>query len=230
LNHGLGVTDRAGTDFTIRRKDGATIAVNLAGAQTVGDVLALINTHPANVAPPVTARLAQFGNGIELVTSDPAVVATFAVLADTGAAQELGLVPEGASISAPAVVSGGTEVITGRDVNPQETEGALGALVRLRDALRNGSVTDVQRAVEMLDRGSEQINVARAELGARQQALEVLQNRLQDEEVELRGALSQEIDVDLAQVISDLTARQTALQASLQLIGQLSQLTLLDYL
>jgi hypothetical protein len=37
-------------------------------------------------------------------------------------------------------------------------------------------------------------------------------------------------DVDLATTISELTARQAALQASLQLIGRTTQLTLLDYI
>ena len=43
-------------------------------------------------------------------------------------------------------------------------------------------------------------------------------------------AVSTEIETDLAQVISELTSKQAAVEASLRLIGQISQLTLLDFL
>ena len=75
-----------------------------------------------------------------------------------------------------------------------------------------------------------QVNFVRSELGAQSQALDSLSARLDTEEVELTSTLSQEIDTDLVKAISDLTARQASLQASLQLMGRLFQLTLLNYL
>ncbi len=54
---------------------------------------------------------------------------------------------------------------------------------------------------------------SRAEIGARQQGLETLQTRLEDEEIELKESLSNEINTDLAEAISNLTSRQAALQA-----------------
>jgi flagellin-like hook-associated protein FlgL len=38
------------------------------------------------------------------------------------------------------------------------------------------------------------------------------------------------LDADLASVISELTHRQAALQASIQLMGQTARMTLFDYL
>ncbi len=58
----------------------------------------------------------------------------------------------------------------------------------------------------------------------------MLQTRQDSERINLEGALSLEIDVDFVEVVSELTARQTAYQASLQLAGRTFQLTLLDYL
>ncbi|HZN32834.1 MAG TPA: hypothetical protein VFB80_03415, partial [Pirellulaceae bacterium] len=68
LNHGLGVSEKAGIDFSIVRKDGVQLDIDIAGAATLGDVIDLINNHPANLVPgtQVVARLAPGGNGVEL--------------------------------------------------------------------------------------------------------------------------------------------------------------------
>ena len=47
---------------------------------------------------------------------------------------------------------------------------------------------------------------------------------------DLREVLSSKYDADLAEVISNLTARQIALQASMKATAQTFQMTLLDYL
>jgi flagellin-like hook-associated protein FlgL len=58
----------------------------------------------------------------------------------------------------------------------------------------------------------------------------LLSVRLEDEKISLESTLSLEIDADFVDVVSQLTARQAAFEASLQLIGRTFQLTLLDYL
>ena len=52
----------------------------------------------------------------------------------------------------------------------------------------------------------------------------------EDKVIQLKSQLSDEIDADLATVISDLSARQTALEASMRIIGQTAQLTVLNFL
>jgi len=234
LNHGVGVPSAAGQDFIIRRKDGQQLAIDVSGAATIGDVIDLINNHPDNQVPisAVTAQLASVGNGIELITSDTATTAQFAVLRDPAsfAANALGLVPEGQDQSGPPTVGGGTETITGRDVNPQEVAGVFTALIRLRDALRGNNSQDIERSISLLDDSALQLNFSRAELGARQQGLEVLDQRLTDEKISLKQALSNEIDTDLAAAISNFTARQAAFQASLQTSSRILQTSLLDFL
>jgi flagellar hook-associated protein 3 FlgL len=229
LNHGFGVHTRDGDEFQIRLKNGTLLSFDISAADSVDDVINQINTAGGGL---VTARLANAGNGIELVTNDPSTNATFAVLKVGGsqAAEDLGLIPPGEDISAPATVAGATEVITGRDVHPAEAKGVFNALIRLRDALRGDDVLQIGRAIELLDDGVQGMNFARAELGARQQGLDVLQTRLDSEQINLEDSLSKEIDVDFVEVVSEMTARQAAFQASLQLAGKTFQLTLLDYL
>jgi flagellar hook-associated protein 3 FlgL len=84
--------------------------------------------------------------------------------------------------------------------------------------------------VALVEEDLKNVNFVRAEIGARQQGVEVLQTRLADESVNLESALADEIEVDFATAISNLVARQASLQASLQMTAQLSRLTLLDFL
>ena len=131
----------------------------------------------------------------------------------------------------PTALSGGEPAtLTGTDPNPLETEGLFTALLRLQTGLDANDQWTIQRAVEMLDEQVVNFNFSRAELGARQQGLDGLQTRLSEENIELRSALSMEFDVDIVEVISNLTSRQLALEAGLKATSQLFQLTLMNYL
>ncbi len=180
----------------------------------------------------MTAQLAASGNGVVLTTADTATVSPFAVIEQNGstAAQDLGLVAAGKSQSDPATASGGIETIAGADVNPQETESAFNALVRLKTALENNDTNGINRAIGLLDGATSQLNLTRADLGAREQTLTAISTSLATEHDNLQASLSNTVDVDMASAISNLTALQTSFTATLQMTAQLSRLTLLNYL
>lgn len=234
LNHGLGVHEFEGVDFTIRRKDGIEFGIDVADTTSIQDILDLINNHASNQDPAhkVTAQLAGFGNGIELVTADTSTTATLAVVKSpqSQAAIDLGLIATGQTVSSSPTSSGGTDTLTGSDVNPTEVAGAFTALLRLSAALKSNDPVEASRSIELLDAAALQLNNTRAEIGARQQGLDTIANRLESEVISLQESLSNEIDVDLAQAISDLTARQAAYQATLQTTASISRLSLLDFL
>jgi flagellar hook-associated protein 3 FlgL len=132
------------------------------------------------------------------------------------------------------------QVLTGSDVNQQETEGIFTALLRLQDALQNSNSgssqqqasaqVQMQRAMNLLTTATTNFNFTTAEVWAREQGLDSVSTSLSNQNIQLQQTLSDEYDANLPQVISDLTSRQTAYQASLQMIAQLSKMTLLDYL
>ncbi|MEC7195745.1 MAG: hypothetical protein VXW23_02065, partial [Planctomycetota bacterium] len=107
-----GLPDPAGdVDFTISLADGRSFEVDLAGAETVGDVLSALQAAAGAATPPVglgefTAELASTGNGIVLTDNSGGVTGTFKVTPANGsrAAEALGLL---------APVSG--NVISGED-------------------------------------------------------------------------------------------------------------------
>jgi len=82
----------------------------------------------------------------------------------------------------------------------------------------------------MLDEDYERLSLGRAEDGTRGQSLEATTTRNEDEQVELKAALSEEIDIDLAEAASDYASRQAAYEASLRSIANLYSLSLLDFL
>ena len=128
-------------------------------------------------------------------------------------------------------LAGGTpEVLQADDVNPFEVQSVFNTLLKLRTALNESDLAEIERLVNAIDTDFRRVNFSRAEIGARQNALDSLRVGLEDEDVELRRTLSLEIDVDLVEAISDLMSRQSAFEASLRLIGQTLQLNLLQYL
>jgi flagellin-like hook-associated protein FlgL len=209
------------------------LPIDIASAATIGDVLDLINNDPANLNPAdrVIARLSTFGNGIELFDGNTAAAGQLQVTRQfrSNAVWDLGLIPTGANIALGTPSATG-DTLTGSDPNPQEVSGVFNSLLRLEDALESFDRGKLERAVALLDLDFDRLNFARGEVGARGKTLQTVQSQLEDEKILLTANLSDEIDTDLADAISQLAARQAALQASLQLAGQIFQLSLLNYL
>lgn len=334
--------DAGGTDFSITRADDVELEIDISGALSVTDVLNAINNHADNADGFLVAKLATYGNGIELIDNtmaagqlsvsrtvlsttaidlglvaegmttttptDPGTLASVAIssvginndlifqavnvgslpngtevrFVDAGAGPEafsynqitkvlqfdviLGVTDADRIISllstdataaslfsaqldptnangtgfvaamplppaAPVLLSGGRpSAITGTDQNPLEAEGLFTGLLRLQSALKTNDNVQIQRAIEVLDRASVAMNYTRADLGAKQQGLDVLEDRLSAEEIDLREVLSEEHDVDIVEVISNLTARQLALDAGLRATAAMFEMTLLNYL
>ena len=210
-------------DFEITATDGQTYGVDLTSATTVGEVVDELNV--ALTGSGVLARLTTDGNGIELIDSNggPGDLTIASAIGST-AAEDLGL--PSASNGSSAL---GT-ILTGEDRNILETDSVFTSLIRLRDALEENNTEQISRAASKLDEDIDRLTFARAAVGSQQQALEITQQTLQTEDIQLRSALSEELDVDLVEAISDLTARQVALQASLQVSANLLQLTLLNFI
>jgi flagellar hook-associated protein 3 FlgL len=121
-------------------------------------------------------------------------------------------------------------LLTSEDRLTLETDSVFNTLLRLRTALGQGDTPEIGRSIERLDDDMSRISFAAAEIGIRQQNLGVVDLKLQDENVQLRSALSLDIDVDLAEAISNMTARQFAFEASLRTAASLLQTSLLNFI
>ncbi len=236
LNHGNGVhtTADGSPDFTIQRADGTSFSVSVTGADTVGDVINLINNNTDNQgANKITAQLDTTGNGIELVSNDTtSTAASFQVIETNSstAAQDLGLVPSGQTTSNAAVTVGGTQVIAGSDVNPQEVTGVFNSLSRLYTALQDNDTVEVSRDLTALKNSLSTLGLAQSELGSREQAVQTQQTAISNNLTTLNSSFSTATDTDMTKVITQLTSQQTQYEAALQVTALMSHLSLLNFL
>lgn len=232
LNFGQGIFGSSlNQELILTRVDGTEFQIDLDGVQTVADVIDRINNHVANfdLTRRIVASFATTGNGLVLTSPSGAQQISVRSAGGSQAAIGLGLVPR-SDTSSTGATSGTNSVIQGIDVSGVEVEGAFTSLIRLRAAIEQGNTADLERIVDALNTDVQRMAMARGVMGARQQSLDIIQQRTEDQTVQLKEVESNELDADLAQTISDLTARQAALQASLQLMGRANQLTLFNYL
>jgi flagellin-like hook-associated protein FlgL len=238
FNRGIGVPtniDATHDDLVITARDGTQLSINLSSATTVSDVIGLINSNAANNTgtTKVVAQLAATGNGIELVDQSTATTGAFSVQTVEGskAAEFLGFVPSGQSqVNTNTPDSGGNFVIQSADRHTLETDSVFNTLLRLKTALQNNDTEEIGRSLERIDTDISRVTFARSEIGSRLQSLDTIGDKLKDEDVQLKSALSNDTDVDLVQAISNMTARQYAFQASLQTAASIMKLSLLDFI
>jgi flagellar hook-associated protein 3 FlgL len=232
LQQGRGIQRRTGPELAITRPDGMRFEIELTdGFRTVGDVINAIHVHPSNQGPgAITAKLASIGNGIELAAIGGAGPLRVEQLNGSDVGVALGLILPGRAEASVESQPPTATVLRGKDFAPRGPTDAVDALLRLRTAIADGDQAEIERISARLDGDLDPVNFARGQIGTGAQAAERSQQFAADRRVELRQQLSTEIDADLAETTSQLQLRQTAMEASLRLLGQLSQLSLLNFL
>jgi len=120
--------------------------------------------------------------------------------------------------------------VVGTDYAPRHPGGAIDTLIRLAAAVRDGNPAVIESLQRQLDVDRETVNQVRGRVGLWTQDLDRMQEVADDTVIDLKAQLSQEVDADIAKVITDITARQTSQEASLKLIAQSARMSLLDFL
>lgn len=231
LGHGQGIPlISGGPELMITRPDGTELEIDLQGARTIGDVLGIINQHPNNQdTRRIVAELVSFGNGISLSAPPGAGPITVRQPPGGTAGLRLGLIPEGEN-EATGFTETGVAVFKGQDYQRKEPGGPIDALIRLEQATRTGDVREIGRMQQALEEALSRSASTRGRVGVWAQNLEILQDNAASQVVTLREQLSNAVDADYAQVVSDMTLRQTALEATMKLIAETSRLSVLSFL
>ncbi len=232
LNFGQGIeTNDVAEELVITRTDGTSFRIELSGAKTINDVISRINNYVDNFNPAtrIVASLKATGNGLVLTAPVGAQPISITNSGGSQAAVGLGLIPSGETVASGATV-GANSVIGGADVSGVQVDGVFSSLTALKAAIKNNRPEDMPRILASIDKDLERLSLARGIVGARQQAITDMQDSSANQQVQLKQIESDAVDADLAQVISDLSARQAALEASLQMMGQISKLTLFNYI
>ena len=211
-------------DFSIELHDGRSFDVDLAGAETVQDVVDTIAAAAAAAGIAVPAEfdvgLAADGNGLAL-SDTTAGGADFRVVArnNSAAAADLGILQG---------TSGAT--IAGEDRATVAVDGVFAHLIALRDALMADDEAGIAFATGKLDADIARAAEARAEVGVRAQRVEAALTREEDLRVQDLSLKSTLQDLDVTSAAIRFGQLQQQLQAGLSTAGRISNLTLLDFL
>ena len=216
----------ADVDFTISLADGRSFEVDLAGVETVGDVLATLQAAAGAATPPIgpaefTAELATTGNGIVLTDNSGGVTGTFTVTPANGsrAAQALGLL---------APVSG--NVISGEDRSMVAVESLFTHLKALEKALLQNENWSIEQAAIDLQDDLDRLIGVRGAAGARGERLLLAKDRESELSIMEASLLGEARDLDLTDAALQLTNLEQQLQATLAVTARMQQLTLLNWL
>ncbi|MFO0941116.1 MAG: hypothetical protein U0930_10140 [Pirellulales bacterium] len=233
LNNGVGISlNPNGDDLVFTRNDGTQLRINLDGAQTVGDVLDRINNDANNfdLNTRIVASLATVGNGIQLTSPAGAQQISVTNAGGSQAATGLGWTNSKTITATGSTDVNGDSVIGGQDVSGVEVEGVFNSILKLRNAINKEDYASMESIYSSLDNDLARLSIARGFVGSRQQDISSRIEKSQDQVVQLKQVESDNLDTDLASVISELSLKQASLTASLQLLGQTTRNTLFDYL
>ena len=146
----------------------------------------------------------------------------------------------------PAFDFGGSVLITGApadndrfSIAPSSSQSVFATLAHLIGALEAPAGTpaanaklgsEIGFALTNLDQSTDNILRVRAQVGSRMNEIESLGKLNEDLDLQYQQTLSDLQDLDYARAISDLTRKQTDLQAAQQSFVKISQLSLFNYL
>lgn len=231
LGRGRGlVLNTDSPDLEITRPDGTVIQLDLEGVETIDDVIEAIARHPSNQdTRRMLASLNDFGNGLQIVAPPGAGNLVVRALGVSNAGVRLGLIPEGET-RVEGRIDGAVNTLVGTDYSPRDAGGALDTLIRLQAAVADSNQPEIERLQAKLDTDLDTASRTRGRVGVWSANLSQLETATEDGIVAMRSQLSDEVDADLATVISELNARQASLEASMRFIGQTAQLTVLNFL
>ncbi len=106
----------------------------------------------------------------------------------------------------------------------------VAAFDNLITALGSNDMTTAQNQITELDNGLSQILAFRTDIGARRNRLDAANSVIEDMKFSTTKIMSDKQDIDIMQVISDLSKQETAYQAAIAASAKVSQVSLLDYL
>ncbi|MBM3214560.1 flagellar hook-associated protein 3 [Candidatus Poribacteria bacterium] len=117
-----------------------------------------------------------------------------------------------------------------RDASNVVTDGIFRTLATLKTALNANDANAIRDSIQSLTADQSRVQSARTVIGGRTERVQQTRVRLENTESEIRSLQSTIEDADLAESISEMQLRQTALQATLGVASQTIPLSLMDLL
>jgi flagellar hook-associated protein 3 FlgL len=97
-------------------------------------------------------------------------------------------------------------------------------------AVESGDLTTMSTGIERLDVAVDRIESGQVELGARARQIEDVMARTESSNIDRKAALAEVEDVDMAQALIDMSAKEFSYNAALNAAAKVMQNSLLDFL
>ena len=101
---------------------------------------------------------------------------------------------------------------------------------KFMNALDSDDQDNIQSSIETIDKNINNVINSRANLGARMNRLDLIENRLSEQEIVAKKVMSENEDVDYEKAITDLITQESLHRAALAAGSRTIQPTLLDFL
>jgi len=117
------------------------------------------------------------------------------------------------------------------NVNGDFFEGILNEMQNLINDLNTGNTSNISNTrLGNIDQDLDKVIRLRSEIGAKQNRLELTQNRLEESKIKFKKLLSENEDVDIAKTIMDLKMSENVYRASLASGARIIQPSLVQFL
>lgn len=121
-------------------------------------------------------------------------------------------------------------VDTVTDVNTGDKPQMIQVFDDLIDDLNTNDEAGIKGAIGRIDMHFNNVSAIRSEIGVKNNRLDLILNRIADDTLNIKDLLSQNEDVDMAEVIMNLKMQESVYQASLSGGARIIQPTLMDFL
>lgn len=111
----------------------------------------------------------------------------------------------------------------------QADKDVFAVLSELETALENGNTEGIRGTMDKIDSCLEQVYTWEGNFGGRGQKVQILQNRLQDQEVGIAKLLSYTEDADIVRTIVDFQTVETGLKAALSTGTAIMRIMMLEF-
>ena len=137
----------------------------------------------------------------------------------------------GGDSTPPSVVTGpGTTLQYGVTANADGINQLKAGLQALVYGLKNNSITDIDNAVTTLTKAGTNLSVMQGQVGGQINTLSEVSTQHDNQKTFLTQQLSDLTKVDVSEALTTFSQQQATLQASLLIITQVNQVSLLNYL
>ncbi|AIQ14817.1 flagellar hook-associated protein FlgL [Paenibacillus durus] len=121
--------------------------------------------------------------------------------------------------------------ITGEEIFGQAgTDNAFKVLDDLSAALDANNSAGISASLDKIDDSADRFSLGWAEIGARMNRFELMENRITSEQANLKEMRANVADVDVPTAITDLKMKEVVLQSALSTGARIMQTSLLDFL